>query len=253
MGPTRGGRLLGGLLGAGRSQDADHLVQRQRPGTRLGADEAGDARGVAHRSPRAVGQVHPDQDVAGVDLPLHLLRLAVLDLGDFFFRDLDLEDEVLHVERLDPVLEVRLDLVLVPGVRVHDVPAARRVLQRGAHLSGRILVQFLGGLLDRDLGGRLLRHRLGSGLLGGRVVERVDDGVAVAVRGRGGCGHGSTRRLVVRVDVVADGERIVAGHGVLTLCRTAEHLLGCAHPVVIRRPCRRPGGTGRPGRTPTPP
>ena len=126
------------------------MRQRGRP-LRGRADEPGHARGVAHRAPGPVGQVHPDQDVAGVDLALDLLALAVLDLGDLLGRDLDLEDVVLHVQRLDPGLEVGLDLVLVAGVGVHDVPVAGRPLERGP--------QFLGGVSTSSTSahGRLVR------------------------------------------------------------------------------------------------
>src|SRR5580765_6460791 len=103
-GLARLGQLLG-ALDLGR-EDLHDLVQGQRGRTRGRPDETGDARGVADRSPRVVGQVHPDEDVAREDLALHLLALAVLDLDDLFGRDLDLEDELLHVQRRDPALEV---------------------------------------------------------------------------------------------------------------------------------------------------
>src|SRR6266536_452935 len=90
-------RLLG-LLHRRGGEDADHLVERERRWAGGGADEPGDAGGVADRPPGLVVEVHPDQDVAGEDLPLHLLPLAVLDLGDLLGRHLDLEDVVLHVE-----------------------------------------------------------------------------------------------------------------------------------------------------------
>ena len=91
-----------------------------------------------------VVELHPDQDVAGQHLALDLLALAVLDLGDLFGRHLDLEDEVLHVQGLDPGLEVGLDLVLVAGVGVHDVPVAGRAAQRGAQLRDRVDLDLLG-------------------------------------------------------------------------------------------------------------
>ena len=87
-------------------------------------DEARDAGGVLHGAPRLVGELHPDVDVAGVFLLVDRLALAVLDLDDLLGGDLDLEDEVLHVERGDSGLEVGLDLVLVAGVAVHDIPVA---------------------------------------------------------------------------------------------------------------------------------
>jgi len=48
--------------------------------------------------------------------------LAVLDLDLVLGGDQDLEDLVVHVHRVDPLLEVLLDLLLVSGVGVHDVP-----------------------------------------------------------------------------------------------------------------------------------
>ena len=239
--------LSAAFFGAGRGQDADDLVQRQRPRSGAGTDESGDARGVADRSPGAVGQVHPDQDVSGVDAPLDLLRLPVLDLGDLFLRHLDLEDEILHVQRLDPVLQVRLDLLLVPGVRVHDVPTARRVLQRGAHLGGRILVDLLGRLDARRLVGH---HLVGRSGVGGRVVG----------------GSTSSTGSMTSDAVAADSDEPVTSSSGSTSLTTANGSLldtglslsvvllnMCGALVPTRRPCPRSGGTGRPCRTPAPP
>src|SRR6185312_940704 len=142
---------LGLLLLGRRDEDPDDLVHGQRRRPRRGADEAGDARGVADRTPRLVVEVHPHEDVAGEDLALHLHALAVLDLGDLFGRHLDLEDVVLHVERGDAALEVGLHLVLVAGVRVDDVPVAGGGAQRAPQLLGRVLV--LLGLLLAGLAG----------------------------------------------------------------------------------------------------
>src|SRR5215469_9951465 len=55
------GLLRGLLLGHGREQRG-HFVDAERRRPARQADEAGDARGVAHRGPRLVGQVHPHQD-----------------------------------------------------------------------------------------------------------------------------------------------------------------------------------------------
>src|SRR5260370_10356814 len=65
----RAGRL--GLLRAGLRlgrQQGGHLAQLQRRGPAGPADKAGPPRGAAPDGPRLVGQVHPDQDVAGPDL-----------------------------------------------------------------------------------------------------------------------------------------------------------------------------------------
>src|SRR5918996_5676408 len=103
------------------------LLERQRPVAR--ADEARDARRVAHDVPALVAHDHLDQHVAGEDLAVHRLALAVLDLDLLLHRDEDLEDLVLHAHRLDAVLEIRLHLVLVAGVGVDDVPLLLRALR----------------------------------------------------------------------------------------------------------------------------
>src|SRR3954462_1455016 len=151
-------RRLGalGLLGL-RREEADDLFDGQRRRVR-GADEAGDARGVLDRGPRLVGEVHPDEDVAGEDLRLDDLALALLDDRLVLGGDLDLEDVVLHVERGDPGLEVGLHLVLVAGVGVHDVPVARQDAQPLAERLDRVLiVGGLGGLGRLGIVGRPFR------------------------------------------------------------------------------------------------
>src|SRR2546429_454699 len=151
-------RLLGGH---GRREPFDDLVERERRrpvGPVRGADEAGDARRVAYTRVRLRGQLHPDQDVPGEHLVLDVEPLAVLDLDLFAGRHLDLEDVLLHVQAADPGLQIGLDLVLVPGVRVDDVPVSRREAQRLAQRRDRILV-----LVGVDGGDRRARqvHRLG--------------------------------------------------------------------------------------------
>src|SRR5712664_4003047 len=73
-GPQRLG-LLGRLLLRHRREQGHDLVQAQRRRPAGQANEAGHARGIAHRCPRLVGQVHPHQDVSGQNLLLHLLSL----------------------------------------------------------------------------------------------------------------------------------------------------------------------------------
>src|SRR4051794_5709967 len=79
---------LGGLrlvLGLERRREhREDLVQAQRHRLVGVPDEAGDAGGVPHGAPRLVGEVHPDQHVAGHPHAAHLLALAVLDLGHLF-------------------------------------------------------------------------------------------------------------------------------------------------------------------------
>src|SRR5919112_2943324 len=87
------------------------------------ADEAGDARRVADDEPAIGIEDHLDQDVARVDLLLNGVALTLPDLDLILHRDEHLEDPILHAHRLDAVLEVGLDLVLIARVRVDDVPA----------------------------------------------------------------------------------------------------------------------------------
>jgi len=65
---------------------------------------------------------HADEDVAGEDSLLDVAALAVLDLDLVLHWDEHLQDLVLHVHGLNPLLEVLLDLLLVARVGVHHVP-----------------------------------------------------------------------------------------------------------------------------------
>src|SRR3954470_11749940 len=94
-----------------------------RAGNVAATDEAGHTRRVAHDEPRFRVEDHLDQHVAGIDLLLDRHALAAADLYLVLFRHEDLEDLVLHAHRLDAVLEVGLDLLLVARVRVNHVPA----------------------------------------------------------------------------------------------------------------------------------
>src|SRR4029079_286778 len=93
------------------------------------ADEAGDARRVADDEPAVRIEDHLDQAVAWIHRLLAGVALALANLDLVFHRDEDLEDLVLHAHRLDAVLEVGLDLVLVTRVRVDQVPALVGVLR----------------------------------------------------------------------------------------------------------------------------
>src|SRR5712671_4067338 len=93
-------------------------------------DEARHARRVPDDEPAVRLEDHLDEDVARVDLLLDGVALALADLDLILHRDEDLEDLVLHAHRLDAVLEVGLDLVLVARVRMDDVPALVRCLGR---------------------------------------------------------------------------------------------------------------------------
>src|SRR5215213_6718927 len=108
-------------------EDLGHFLLRQRGWLGPGADEAGHAGRVADHVPGVIVQVHADQQVAREDLAGDDLLLAALDLHDVFHGDHDLEDPLLHVHRGDAALEVGLDLVLVAGVGVDDVPVPQAV------------------------------------------------------------------------------------------------------------------------------
>src|SRR6266702_5057379 len=138
LGRTRGLGLLGARLGLQREQ-AGQLAELQRRRPAGPADETGHTGGVANDRPGLVGEVHPHQDVAGKHLLLDLLPLAALDLGHLVHRDLDLEDVVLHVERLDPALQVGLHPVLVTRVGVHHVPVAREHAELTLELLARVV------------------------------------------------------------------------------------------------------------------
>src|SRR5436190_8056465 len=108
------------------------LVERDRLAADAGdvraADEARDAWRVADDEPAVRVEGHFDQHVARVHLLLDGVPLALADLDLVLHRDEDLEDLVLHAHRLDPVLEVGLDLVLIARVRVDHIPALVRAL-----------------------------------------------------------------------------------------------------------------------------
>ena len=180
-GGSSGGRGGGLLLLRGRDQELHHFGNGERRGPRGGADESGHTGGVAHRAPGLVVQLHADQDVARQHLAVDVLLLAVLDLGDLFGRHLDLEDVVLETEVLHAGLEVGLHLVLVTGVRVHDVPVTGRAPQRRGHLGDRV-----GGLVGefgRRAGGLVL---FGVGVRVSGDLGLVGEALSVVLDVRGG-------------------------------------------------------------------
>src|SRR4051812_25228732 len=87
------------------------------------AHEAGDARRALDHLPRVLVEVHVHQHVAGHRALLDRDLLVVLHLLHRLRRHDDLAHGTGLAERGDAVLEVLLDLVLVPGVGVDDVPA----------------------------------------------------------------------------------------------------------------------------------
>src|SRR4051795_720069 len=111
--------------GAG-SQDPVDLALRERDRLGAGADEARHAGRVLDDRPGLVVQVHVHQHIAGQDPLLGLHLLAVPRLDDLLGRDDDAAEAQLLRHRVDPVLEVGLDLVLVTRVGVDRVPAEHR-------------------------------------------------------------------------------------------------------------------------------
>ena len=131
------------------------LVERDRLVADAGdvgaADEARDARRVADDEPAVRVEDHLDEHVARVDLLLDGVALALADLDLVLHRDEDLEDLVLHAHRLDAVLEVGLDLVLVARVGVDDVPALLGRLGLGRRRSSVIIVPAVDDEAGSDL------------------------------------------------------------------------------------------------------
>ena len=103
------------------SRSTSHLGQRH--GLLGGADEAGHAGGALDDAPGVLVELHVDEHVAGHRALLDGDLLVVLHLRDGFGRHDDAAHGALLAERDDAVLEVVLDLVLVAGVGVDDVPA----------------------------------------------------------------------------------------------------------------------------------
>ena len=121
-----------------------HFLVRQRDGLGARPHKAGHAARVAHDVPgaRVHDQVlhrtaalfrrtlfldhvhhHLDHDVAGVDLALRHLALAVgQDLDGLLRGIFHLEDRVLQAQVFHRFLEVFLDLVFIPGIGMDNVP-----------------------------------------------------------------------------------------------------------------------------------
>src|SRR3954452_14187045 len=105
-----------------RVEDPVDLGLRQRHGLRACADESGHARRVLHDRPGVVVQVHVHEHVAREHALLGLDLLPVLRLDHLLGGDDDAAEPLALAHRLDPVLEIGLHLVLVPGIRVDDIP-----------------------------------------------------------------------------------------------------------------------------------
>ena len=119
-------RVAGAPGGAARVEDPVDLGLRERRRLGAGPDERGHAGRALDDRPGLVVQVHVDEHVARQDALLDLHLLAVLRLDHLLGRDDDAPEARCLVHRDDPVLEVGLHLVLVPGVGVDHVPVEHR-------------------------------------------------------------------------------------------------------------------------------
>src|SRR3954452_17756355 len=124
-------RLRRDLRGDLAVQQAVDLGLGERHRLVRGADESGDAGRALDELPRVVVELHVHEDVAGHRPLLHGRLLVVLHLGHRLGGDDDLAHGAALVQRRGAVLEVLLDLVLVPGVGVDDVPAIHGFLRAG--------------------------------------------------------------------------------------------------------------------------
>src|SRR5262245_14084740 len=104
------------------AQQAPDLVLLERDLAAARAHEPRDAGHVLHQVARLVVEQHLDDHVGGERLPLRGLPLAVLHLHDFLGHDEDLPELLREPGRVDGLLEVRLDLVLMTRVGVDHVP-----------------------------------------------------------------------------------------------------------------------------------
>src|SRR4051812_318779 len=194
---ARSGALHRGLDDLHRAlQHVERLLEPEGRRVVRVADEAGDARSVAHDRPRVLVEVHADEHVAGDAHAVHELALAVLDLDDVLHRDLHLEDRVLLAERALALLDVLLHALLEAGVGVDDVPLARLGAEllaerlvgvdRGLVIGLGLLGHALAVVAQVLVGGEHLVRALGQPLLGlavGRLDRRVRVGDVVHLEG----------------------------------------------------------------------
>src|SRR3954466_6969220 len=122
-------RLRRDLLGDLAVQQPVDLGLGQRDRLVGGADEAGHAGRALDELPGVVVELHVHEDVAGHRPLLHGRLLVVLQLRHRLGRDDDVAHGPALVQRLRAMLQVLLDLVLVSGVGVDDVPAIHGFLR----------------------------------------------------------------------------------------------------------------------------
>src|SRR5438309_7056857 len=106
-------------------------------GARVGraAEEAGDLGRRLDDVPGLVVELHVDEDVAGEELARRGLLLPLDQLDHLLRRHQYLAEQVRLAEPADTLLEGRLHLVLVAGVRVHHVPAPLLLCRHDLSLS----------------------------------------------------------------------------------------------------------------------
>src|SRR5215203_2938563 len=109
-------------LDLARMQKPLDLGAAERERLLPGADDLGDPRRLAHELPGRVVHVHVHEDVARELALDRRYLLAVLDLDDALGRDADLTEAPAQAHGVDPALQRRAHLVLVPRVCIYDVP-----------------------------------------------------------------------------------------------------------------------------------
>src|ERR671916_1546366 len=109
-------------LDLARMQKPLHLGAAERERLLPGTHDLGDTGRLADELPGRIVHVHVHEDVAG-ELALDRgYLLAVFYLDDALGRDADLAEVSVEAHGVDPALERRAHLVLVPRVCIYDVP-----------------------------------------------------------------------------------------------------------------------------------
>src|ERR687885_400735 len=111
-----------GRFGLHLLEDRPDLGLLKRRRARAEADETRYPRCVPYNIPRVVVKKHLNQDIAWKDLLLHSATLAVFDFNFLLGGNDHAENLVLHLHRVDAMLQILLDLVLVARVGVNHVP-----------------------------------------------------------------------------------------------------------------------------------
>src|SRR5512140_3710209 len=91
----------------------------------LAADEPGDLRGVPHKMPGLLVEIHVDEKVPGEEGAGPGLLLSVFHLHHRLGRDQDVAEAFLHPLRDNPVQQGFPDLLLIPGIGMNDEPLFR--------------------------------------------------------------------------------------------------------------------------------